>query len=80
MTATLIQFPEQPPPNEGNGATRIVRDFFDNVYPACLMSRLQSTPEQNAEAMHDGDHFLACLWASGFKVVPLEESDYDDGD
>jgi hypothetical protein len=78
MTATLIQFPEQEPPNPGNGALEIVRDFFDNVYPACVMSRLHSTAEQNSAAMHDGDHFLAYMGAAGFKVVPLEDSDYDD--
>lgn len=80
MTAILIQFPPLEPPSEGNGALEIVRDFFDNVYPACVMSRLRSTPEQNAEAMHDGDHFLACMWVSGFKLVPLDETDADHGD
>lgn len=79
MTATLIQFPTQEPANEGNGALEIVRYFFDNVYPACIMSRLHSTAEQNAAALHDGDHFLAFMGAAGFKVVPLEASDYDDG-
>lgn len=80
MTAMLIQFPERPPPSKGNGALEIARDFFDNVYPVCVMSRLRSTAEENAAAMHDGDHFLAYMGAAGFKMVPLEESDYDDGD
>lgn len=80
MTAVLIQFPTQELPNPGNGAVEIVRDFFDNVYPACITSRLHSTAEQNAAAMHDGDHFLAYMWAAGFKLIPLEASDDDLGD
>lgn len=70
MTAQLLQFPAPP---KGNGALEIVRDFFDNVYPACIMSRLHSTPEQNAEAMHDGDHFLAYMAAAGFILVPTDD-------
>jgi hypothetical protein len=77
MVAHIIQFPALEPPNEGNGALEIVRYFFDNVYPACVMWRLHSTAQQNAEAMHDGDHFLAYMGAAGFKIVPLEESDHD---
>lgn len=76
MVARVLQFPERP---KGNGALEIVRDFFDNVYPACVMSRLYSTAEQNAAALHDGDHFLAYMGAAGFKVIRLEESDLEDG-
>lgn len=30
------------------------------------------------ESTAEADHFLANLWVSGFKVVPLEDSDLGD--
>lgn len=75
MVARILQFPE---PNKGNGALEVARDFFDNVYPACVMSRLRSTAEQNAAALHDGDHFLAYMFAAGFKVARLGDDDLGD--
>lgn len=47
---------------EGNGALDVVRAFFDRG-------------ERPNAGLNEGDHFLACMWAAGFKVVPLAEAD-----
>lgn len=78
MTATLIQFPSPPPPNDGNGALDVVRDYLDRVHAARVMARLFVEEFEGLDALENGDHFLAWLWESGFKIVPLEEDDLGD--
>lgn len=77
MTAILIQFPEQPPPNDGNGALEVVRDYLDRVHTARVMARVFVDDFDGLDALPNGDHLLAWLWEKGFKVVPLEDADLD---
>jgi hypothetical protein len=75
MTATLIQFPEQPPPNDGNGALEVVSDYLERVHPARVMARAILDEFETDDALPNPDHLLAWLWEQGFKIVPLEDDD-----
>lgn len=78
MTATVLQFPEQPPPNDGNGALSVVRDYLERVNPARVMARAileKGDGFEGLDALPDPDHLLAWLWEQGFKIVPIEDED-----
>jgi hypothetical protein len=80
MAAIILQFPEQESINEGNGALEVVADYLERVHPARVMARAIMDEFETGDALPNPDHFLMWLWDQGFKVVPLEESDYEDGD
>jgi hypothetical protein len=42
---------------------------FGSGVRECLIGDFNLTPEET-------DNMLACLWAAGFKIVPLEEKDF----
>lgn len=81
MVAHVIQFPVKEPPDEGNGALDVVRDYLGRVYPARVMARLvlgRGSVFEGLDALPDGDHFVAWMWEQGFKIVPLVEADLGD--
>lgn len=81
MPAHIIQFPMPEPPNGGNGALDVVRDYLGRVNPARVMARSvlgRGDVFEGLDALPDGDHFLAWMWEQGFKVVPVEDSDLGD--
>lgn len=78
MSADIIILPivrvecEPGPPNAGNGALEVVRDYLERVHPARTMAKLFVDDFNGLDALPDADHFLAWMWEQGFKVVPVE--------
>jgi hypothetical protein len=69
MSADVIEFADHAKLH-GNGARENVQRYFEAIGFGGLMP-----------ANTDGvclpwiDHFLACMWLEGFKIVPLEPGD-----
>ena len=76
MSATIIAFPEQQPPNPGNGAPTAIKTVLESIGFDFAMYdlRLWKMDDLSAE-----DRFLARLWMLGFKVVPLDGTEDEAG-
>ena len=80
MTAEIIILDAMRPgdPNVerpvGNGALKVIKDYFDRVHPARVMARAvleQGEGFEGIDALPDADNFLAWLAREGFCVVPM---------
>jgi hypothetical protein len=60
------------PPEDGNGALAVVRDYLARVHPARVMARSIVDQAEIDAALPDADYFLAWLWEQGFKIEPIE--------